>query len=207
MKYLVERINHVKQARLNSKAKEIQKFANTPLLFAQETQSPDHNFIIVPIVSSQRRKYIPMGFMSANNITNSKVETIPDANIYHFGILESSVHMSWMRTVCMRLKSDYSYSKDIVYNNFPWPTPTKSQRQRIEQTAQAVLDARELYPDASLSDMYDPDNEWMYPELIRAHNDNDEAVMNAYGFSSKMSEIDIVAELFKMYQILINDRK
>ena len=143
-----------------------------------------------------------MGFMTADNIVNDSVQIIPDATLYHFGILESNVHMAWMRAVCGRLKSDYRYSKDVVYNNFPWPTPTDEQKAKIEQTAQQILDARALYPDSSLADLYD---ELAMPvELRRAHQQNDRAVMEAYGFpvSNKFTESQCVADLFKMYQKL-----
>lgn len=124
---------------------------------------------------------------------------IENATLYHFGILTSNVHMAWMRTVGARMKSDYRYSKDVVYNNFPWPTPTDAQKAKIEQTAQAILDARTLYPDSSLADLYDETT--MPPELRKAHQQNDRAVMQAYGFSVKdMTESKCVAELMKMYQ-------
>ena len=130
---------------------------------------------------------------------------MPDATLYHFGILTSNVHMAWMRTVCGRLKSDYDYSIKIVYNNFPWPNPTDEQEAKIEKTAQAILDARSLYPNASLADLYDELT--MPPELRKAHQANDRAVMQAYGFSVKdMSEADCVAELMKMYQELVNQQ-
>lgn len=131
-----------------------------------------------------------------------RVQIIPNATIYDFGVVISNVHMAWMRATCMRLKSDYSYSKDIVYNNFPWPTPTKEQKAKIEQTAQAILDARALYPDSSLADLYDELT--MPPELRKAHQNNDRAVMQAYGMPVKgTSESDCVAQLMKMYQKLV----
>ena len=130
------------------------------------------------------------------------MQLIPGAEIYHFGVLTSNVHMAWVRAVCGRIKSDYRYSKDVVYNNFPWPTPTDAQKAKIEQTAQAILDARALYPDASLADLYDETT--MPPELRKAHQQNDRAVMQAYGFSVKdMTESKCVAELMRMYQKLI----
>ncbi len=126
---------------------------------------------------------------------------IPNATLYHFGILTSNVHMAWVRAVCGRIKSDYRYSNDVVYNNFPWPTPTDAQKAKIEQTAQAILDARALYPDASLADLYD--EVAMPPELRKAHQNNDRAVMQAYGFSVKdTTESKCVAELMKLYQAL-----
>ena len=138
-----------------------------------------------------------MGFVNPNIIASDAVLTIPSATLYHFGILESNVHMAWMRAVCGRLKSDYRYSKDVVYNNFPWPTPTAEQKAKIEQSAQAILDARTLYPDSSLADLYAPT--LMPKELLQAHRQNDRAGMAAYGFSNKMTESECVAELFKLY--------
>ena len=145
-----------------------------------------------------------MGFLDKNTISTNLNLIIPDATLYHFGILESCVHMAWMRAVCGRLKSDYRYSKDIVYNNFPWPNPTEAQMARIEQTAQTILNARSLYPDSSLADLYD--ERTMPIELRKAHQENDKAVMQAYGFDPKDysydNEAPIVSELFKMYQQL-----
>ena len=142
-----------------------------------------------------------MGFLTPDVLTSDAVQIIPNATLYHFGILESNVHMAWMRAVCGRLKSDYRYSKDVVYNNFPWPNPSETQKAKIEQTAQAILDARAKYPDSSLADLYD---ELTMPvELRKAHQDNDRAVMQAYGFDVKtMTESQCVAELFKLYQEL-----
>ena len=141
-----------------------------------------------------------MGYVTCDIVTNDVVQIIPDASLYHFGVLESSVHMAWMRTVCGRLKSDYRYSKDVVYNNFPWPEVDEEQRARIAQTAQGILDARALYPDSSLADLYDPIT--MPPELLKAHRENDRAVMSAYGFPATMAESEIVARLFDLYSQL-----
>ncbi len=198
MPLVMERIQRVREMRLASPDLGTRKKADTPWLF-RETNNPQH-YIIVPSVSSEKRRYIPLGFMDVNTIPTNLVLIIPDASLYHFGVLTSNVHMAWMRVVCGRLKSDYRYSKDIVYNNFPWPTPTESQKAKIEQTAQAILDARAKYPDCSLADLYDEVT--MPPELRKAHQENDRAVMAAYGFSTKMSESECVAELFKMYQEL-----
>ena len=160
---------------------------------------PDKEYIVVPKVSSERRDYIPLGFMKPETLCSDLLFIIPNATLYHFGVLTSSVHMAWMRAVCGRLKSDYRYSKDIVYNNFPWPEPTPEQRAKIEQTAQAILDARALYPDSSLADLYDELT--MPPELRKAHQANDRAVMAAYGFSVRdFTEADCVAALMKLYQ-------
>ena len=199
--FIRQRIEQVRQFRLSSPKKATQMSAETSTLF-QENRQPTSDYIIVPSVSSETRRYVPMGFMGAENIVNNLVLVIPDATLYHFGVLESNVHMAWMRAVCGRLEMRYRYSKDVVYNNFPWPTPTDEQRQLIEQTAQQILDARALYPDSSLADLYD---ELTMPvELRRAHQQNDRAVMQAYGFSVKgMTESQCVAELFKLYQEII----
>lgn len=197
---VVERIRLCKENREASIAEGIRKFATTPTLFAQRTQPTDVDFIVVPRVSSQNRKYVPMGFTKAGTIVTDRVQIIPEAKIYDFGVITSNVHMAWMRAVCMRLKSDYSYSKDIVYNNFPWPTPTDEQKEKIEKTAQAILDARNLYPECSLADLYDEVT--MPPELRKAHQANDKAVMEAYSFDPSMDESQIVAEMFRMYKKL-----
>ena len=203
MPEVIKRIELCKQDRLNSPDKGRQKLANTPSLF-RETQNPKQ-YVVIPKVSSERRRYIPCGFLDENTIPSDLVFIVPNASIYHFGILTSNVHMAWMRVVCGRLKSDYRYSKDIVYNNFPWCDPTSEQKARIEKTAQAILDARALYPDSSLADLYDELT--MPPELRRAHQNNDRAVMAAYGFSLKMTESECVAELMKMYSKLSNQNQ
>ena len=145
-----------------------------------------------------------MGYVGKAVVTNDQVQIIPACSLAYFGVLMSLVHMSWMRSVCGRLKSDYRYSKDIVYNNFPWPTPSDAQKEKIEQTAQAILDARALYPEASLADLYDELT--MPSELRKAHRANDAAVMEAYGFRKDMTEPEIVAELFKMYKELTENK-
>ena len=199
MPIVLERIKKVREMRLASGDAGTRKLADYPHLF-RETNNPN-TFIIVPSVSSERRRYVPMGFLNSETIPTNLVLIIPDASLYHFGVLESSVHMAWMRVVCGRLKSDYRYSKDVVYNNFPWPEVDEQQCQRIAQTAQAILDARALYPDSSLADLYDPVT--MPPELFKAHRENDRAVMAAYGFSPNMPEPEIVARLFTLYSELI----
>ena len=199
MPLVLQRVEACKVDRENAPDAGRRKLAERPTQF-REINNPD-TFIVVPAVSSERRRYVPMGFLDKNTIATNLVITIPDAQIYHFGVLTSNVHMAWMRAVCGRLKSDYRYSKDVVYNNFPWPTPTDSQRAKIEQTAQAILDARALYPDASLADLYDETT--MPTELRKAHQNNDRAVMQAYGFKvGDMTESQCVAELMKMYQRL-----
>ena len=164
----------------------------------REQKNPT-TFIVVPATSSERRRYVPMGFLDENTIATNAVIIIPEATIFDFGVITSNAHMAWMRAVCGRLKSDYRYSKDVVYNNFPWPSPTDEQKTAIEKTAQAILDARALYPDCSLADLYD--EVAMPPELRKAHQENDKAVMRAYGFWGKLNtESECVAELMKMYQ-------
>lgn len=195
------RIQSVRDFRLASKAAGTRKFAETPSLFCQIAQPQTGCYIAVPKTSSERRRYIPLGFLDASVIASDLLFLIPDAALFHFGVLESNVHMAWMRTVCGRLKSDYRYSKDIVYNNFPWPTPTDAQKAKIEQTAQAILDARALHSDCSLADLYDEAT--MPPELRKAHQQNDRAVMEAYGMPVKgTTEAACVAELMKRYQEL-----
>lgn len=198
MPHCMKRIEAVREMRLASNRTGTRKMADTPTRFSTENM-PDTNYIIIPKVSSEKRRYVPLGFMSPDVLASDLVFLIPDATLYHFGILESNVHMAWMRAVCGRLKSDYRYSKDVVYNNFPWPNPTDEQKVKIEATAQAILDARALYPDSSLADLYD---ELTMPvELRKAHQENDRAVMQAYGFSVKdTTESMCVAELFKLYQ-------
>lgn len=198
---VMKRIEFVKNFRLASVAEGTRKFAETPTLFCQIAQ-PDTDYIAVPKTSSEKRKYIPIGFLDKNVIASDLLFLIPNAKLYHFGILTSNVHNAWMRMLCGRLKSDYRYAKDIVYNNFPWPTPTEKQKEDIEKTAQMILDARKLYSDCSLADLYDEVT--MPPELRKAHQLNDKAVMEAYGFWGKVkTESECVAELMKMYQRLI----
>lgn len=195
---ITKRIEEIRAARLESKAIATQKLAGTPTLFAQIAQ-PDRDYIAVPAVSSENRRYIPIGFLPKETIAGNKLYIIPDGKIYHFGVITSNVHMAWMRMFAGRLESRYSYSKDIVYNNFPWPTPTDVQKAKIEQTAQAILDARALYQDSSLADLYD--EVLMPPELRRAHQQNDRAVMQAYGFSIKdTTESSCILALMKLYE-------
>ncbi len=201
---LYNKVQAVKEFRMNSKAKTTNGYARVPNQFAQITQPENVDYLIIPRVSSENRRYVPIGFINSNTISSDAVQIIPNANMYHFGILTSNVHNAWMRQVAGRLKSDYRYSKEIVYNPFPWPNPTDEQKKKIEQTAQAILNARALYPDSTLADLYDP--VLMPSELQKAHTANDRAVMQAYGFSIKdTSEADCVAELMKMYQKLVTE--
>ena len=158
------------------------------------------HYIAIPKVSSEKRLYIPMDYLDANVIPGDKIFVLSDANKYDFGILESSVHMSWMRMVAGRLETRYSYSNTIVYNNFPWPNVDEKQRDKVAKTAQGILDARKLYPDSSLADLYDPLT--MPIELRKAHEANDKAVLQAYGLKPSATEAEIVQHLFKMYEKL-----
>ena len=197
---VMERIAKVREYRLASPKAATQKKAETPMLF-DEVRECTSDYVAIPKVSSENRKYIPMEYLPKEIIPGDKLFMLPAASLYSLGIMTSNVHMAWMRAVCGRLKSDYSYSNTIVYNNFPWPNPTDEQKARIEETAQGILDARALYPDSSLADLYDELT--MPPELRKAHQDNDRAVMRAYGFDIKtMTESTCVAELFKLYQKL-----
>ena len=198
----LKRVEAVRNFRLSSSSLGTVKLADKPTHFHVENM-PTENYIIVPKVSSEKRKYIPIGFLTPDILASDLVFLIPTATLYHFGMLTSNVHMAWVRAVCGRLETRYRYSKDIVYNNFPWPEPTPEQKKKIEETAQAILDARALYPDCSLADLYDEIA--MPPELRKAHQANDKAVMQAYGFDVKtMTESTCVAELMKMYQKMTN---
>lgn len=206
------RLKAVKEMRVCSSAKPTREKANQPHLFFFISQ-PETNYILIPSTTSENRKYIPIGFVHPDIIASNAATIIPDGKIYHFGVLTSNVHMEWMRTVAGRLKSDYRYSSGVVYNNFPWCTPTDKQKAKIEKTAQAILDARALYQDCSLADMYG-DNMYLFPELLKAHQANDKAVMEAYGFIKQVdgkatwySPSECVAALMKMYQELVTGKK
>lgn len=196
---VLDRIEKVRDYRLRSTKEATRRSADTPALF-QEVKYSVTDYVAVPEVSSERRLYVPMDFVSSEVICTNAMRFVPNASLYEFGMMTSIVHNAWMRVVCGRMKSDYDYSNTVVYNNFPWPTPTDIQKARIEEAAQSILDARALYPDSSLADLYD--DLTMPVELRKAHRANDAAVMEAYGFRKDMTEPEIVAELFKMYQEL-----
>ena len=197
---IMERLERVVKCRRQSPTSSVQRNAETPMLFTQIRQ-PQSQYLAMPEVSSSKRKYIPFGYINPDVIGSNMLYLIPNATLYMFGVMISNVHMAWARTVGGRLKSDYRYTP-AIYNNFPWPTPTDEQKVKIEQTAQAILDARDLYPDASLADLYDPAT--MPPELVKAHQQNDKAVMRAYGFDIKTTtESSCVAELMRRYQGLM----
>lgn len=201
---IMERIKATAEFRKSSKRPQTLELANTPALFG-EIRQPDTEMLAIPKVSSENRRYIPISYISPDIIVNGSALIIPNASLYHFGVLISNVHNAWMRVVAGRMKSDYQYSNKIVYNNFPWPTPTEEQKAKIERTAQAILDARALYPDSSLADLYDEVT--MPPELRKAHQENDKAVMRAYGFDIKTTtETSCVAELMRRYQELTEQK-
>ena len=201
---LKARIDNVKESRLQSTKIATQRDAERPTVFTEDRQ-PDTDYIILPVVSSQNRKYIPTMYVSKEVIANANAQMIPGGNLYTFGIINSSVHNSWMRTVCGRMKSDYAYSASIVYNNFIWPEATEQQKDRISQTAQEIIDARTLYPESSLADLYDTDA--MPIELRKAHKANDKAVLELYGFKPDATEEEIVAKLMQMYSEKVQEEK
>ena len=197
MPFVIERVNRVKADRLTSSDKAMQKLAMTPTLF-RETNNPD-SCLVIPVVSSERRNYIPMGFIDKNTISTNGNLIMPDAKLFHFGILMSTMHMAWVKTLCGRLKSDFRYSKDNVYNNYPWPeNPTEKQIQLIEEKAQQVLDVRASFPNSSLADLYNPLT--MPPALVKAHNKLDKAVDAAYSKQSFTSEAKRMEFLFELYE-------
>ena len=205
-KILYEKVEAVRGFRLASKAKTTNGYAKVPNSFAQITQPEGENYLIIPRVSSENRIYVPIGFMSPDDISSDAVQIVPNATIYHFGVLTSNVHMAWMRAVCGRLKSDYRYSKEIVYNTFPWPELTEAQRQKIEQTAQGILDARALFPETPMATLYD--RNLMPRELQKAHQANDLAVMKAYGMPIKETdEAACFAWLMRLYQEKVTELK
>ena len=197
----MKRVEAVRHFRLASKSAPTRKLADTPRRFHVENMPASH-YIVVPKVSSEKRKYVPIGFLSPDVLSSDLLFLLPGATLYHFGILTSSVHMAWVRAVCGRLEMRYRYSKDIVYNNFPWPDASEAQKAAIEKLAQAILDTRALFPDSSLADLYDPLA--MPSELVKAHKALDTAVMQAYGFSNAITEAAIVARLMERYQCLVS---
>jgi hypothetical protein len=196
----MKRVEAVRRFRLESKSDGTRKLAEYPRRFHVENM-PESSYIVIPETSSERRNYIPIGFLTPDILCSNLVKIIPDATLYHFAILTSNVHMAWTRTVCGRLKSDYRYSKDIVYNNFPWAEANEKQKAEIEGLAQGILDARANYPESSLADLYDPLT--MPPELLKAHKALDKAVMRLYGFDPKAGEGEIVAGLMKRYRDIV----
>ncbi|MEI6847428.1 MAG: DNA methyltransferase [Chlorobiaceae bacterium] len=194
---IVSKVEHVKKYRLESSRETTQKLSEVSYLFG-EIRHPETDYLIIPLVSSERRKYVPLGFAEKTVIASNKCSFIPNATLYHFGILTSSMHMAWMRAVCGRLKSDYNYSNNIVYNNFPFPEAVNEKQQaKVEEKAQAVLSARELYPKESLADLYDPLS--MPKELLKAHRELDNAVDECYRRAPFKTELERLEYLFELY--------
>ena len=204
-KTIMGKIEKVKTWRENSSRKATKELAATPALFA-EIRQPTSSYLAIPTVCSESRKYIPMAYLPADIVASNQLYIVEHTGLYHFGVLTSNVHMAWVRVVCGRLEMRYRYSSGVVYNNFPWPSPSPAQRARIEQTAQAILDARARYPECSLADLYAETA--MPPDLRTAHQKNDRAVMEAYGFTREQnSESACVAQLMKLYQELVEKEK
>ncbi|MEX2151020.1 MAG: DNA methyltransferase [Steroidobacteraceae bacterium] len=200
MPAVMERVEAVRRHRLASNRPTTRELANVPALFGEIRHPVSGTYLLIPSVSSERRSVIPMGLLDASVVSSNLNLIVPGATAYHLGVLSSFMHMSWVRAVCGRLKSDYRYSAGIVYNNFPWPEPTEKQRSTIESAAQDVLDARAAHPDSTLADLYDPLT--MPPNLVRAHQALDRAVDAAYGKKDFKSEAERVAFLFERYQAL-----
>lgn len=196
----LKRIEAVRKYRSESRSAGTRAIANTPLSFHVENIS-DTDFLLIPAITSEKRLYIPIGFMPKEVMCSNRVFMMPNATLYHFGVLSSIVHNAWNRAVCGRLEMRYNYSKDVVYNNFPWPTPTDRQKLAIEKAAQAVLDVRNAFPNSSPSDLYDPNT--MPSDLVKAHEKLDKAVIKAYNKEWK-TESEIVDDLMKMYQVLVD---
>jgi hypothetical protein len=197
-KEIQRRVKEVKKHRENSTREATRKLADFSTLFG-EIRHPETDYLLVPSTSSEHRKYIPIGFINKKTISSNANLLIPNATLYEFGVLTSSMHMAWVRHVCGRLELRYRYSASIVYNNFPWPSPSAKQKQGIETAAQAVLDARKKYPDLSLAILYDSNT--MIPELVKAHQKLDKAVEAAYG-QTFTDDSQRVAFLFELYQRL-----
>lgn len=196
-KEIVERLNEVREVRLSSPTKEFNQAADTPWLFVQDRQ-PDMDYLAAPKVSSQRRTYLPVGWLESTVVATDQLWISTDSTLYDFGIMSSLVHAAWMRAVAGRMKSDYRYAP-VVYNNLVYPDATEEQESVVEQCAQRVLDARKHYPDASLATLYDPDKAILFPALVRAHRELDSAVEAAYGVNFDGDEEKIVAHLFNLY--------
>ena len=194
--YIIERIKNVRNIRLSSSSPSTRMFANVPTKF-KHLNMPENDYLIIPCISSCKRKYIPIGFLSAKVLSSNKVFIMENPTLYHFAVLTSNVHMIWNYYLCGRLKDDYNYTKVGVYNNFPWPNPTKKQKQKIEETAQHILDIRNKYKDKTYKYLYDPNT--MPYDLLLAHERNDKAVMEAYNISEEYTNEQIIEKLIYLY--------
>ena len=199
MPLVQEKLRLVREYRLSSSSAQTKKLAEYPAKFHFENM-PEKEFLVIPQTSSGRRRYVPIGFLTPDIMTNNKLQVMKEGTLYELGILSSSVHNAWLRAVAGRLRDDFTYSVSVVYNTFPWPTPTETQKIAIEETAKQILEVRNRYPESSLAALYD--DLLMPEELRKAHHSNDSVVMKAYGFPKDASESEIVARLFKMYQDL-----
>ena len=195
------KVTAVQTFRLASSAKTTNGYAKVPMLFAQITQPDGCDFLLIPRVSSERRRYIPIGFLHSDVISSDAVQIVPTATLYDFAILTSAMHMAWMRTVCGRLKSDYRYSRDLCYNTFPWPTVSEEQKKAVSELADMVLNIRNMYPDKTLAEMYDPDK--MPEPLAEAHHNLDVAVDSLYRNTPFESDEERLQLLFKLYEKLV----
>lgn len=199
-KLVTERVENVRKLRAESGRQATQKLAAFPTLFGED-RHPESDYVLIPLHSSENRKYIPMGFFDKNSIANNSCSFIPNANLYHFGILMSIIHMTWVKNMCGRIKSDYRYSNELVYNNYPFPeNPNDKQIKAIETAAQKVLDARAEFSNSSLADLYDPLT--MPPTLVKAHNELNKAVDLAYrsqAFTSEANRMEFLFELYEKY--------
>lgn len=207
-KLILERVEKVREFRTNSKSADTNRYAEFPLRPARlryYSEERNCDALFLPRTSSQNRKYLPMEIYPKEVIGGASILMIPNSTNYTLGILSSNVHMYWMKLLCGRMKSDFRYANGLVYNTLPWPNVSNEQYEKISETAKAIVEARKLYPGSSLADLYNPKNEWMYPQLFDAHKKNDKAVMEAYGFDLNMTESEIVAELFKMYEQITNE--
>ena len=203
VKPIYDAVKAVKQARATSRRSATRKLADTPMLFG-EIRQPDSSYLLIPRHSSENRRYIPIGIVDQSIIAGDSNLIMPNATLFHFGILQSNVHMAWMRAFAGRLEMRYRYSANIIYNNFPWPNVTDEQVKRISSAANQVLLARNNHKEATLADLYD-DN-IMPKDLLIAHRNLNKLVMNAYGFSNNIQEEDCVAELIKFYSEIISDQ-
>jgi len=197
MPHALKRIENVRAFRLLSKSEGTRKIADTPTRFHVENMPETGHYLLIPRVSSERRRYIPIGFLDVSVIASDSTLIVPNATLYEFGILTSQMHMAWTRTVCGRLEMRYRYSAQIVYNNFPWPEASETQKESIAQKAQAVLDARNKFPESSLGDLYDPDT--MPLVLVKAHAALDSAVDKLYRRVAFSDDAARTAFLFELY--------
>jgi len=198
LKFVSKRVEQVKKMRSESNREATRKLAAFATLFGENRQ-PNTDFILVPLHSSENRKYIPLGFFDKNHIANNSTSVVPNATVYHFGVMMSGMHMVWVKYTCGRIKSDFRYSNEVVYNNYPFPlNPTEAQKKKVEEVAQSVLDTRAKYPGSTLADLYD--SVTMPPDLVRAHQALDKAVDLCYRPQAFANELGRIEFLFGLYE-------